>query len=151
MSRTSHAGVDPAPASADTLRIDKWLWAARFFRSRSLAQTAVENGRVLLGGQRVKLSRQLRAGDLLTIRIGDDERTVIVRGIDDRRGPAPQAQLLYEETAESIERREARRQQRRVFVEPGESIEGGRPTKRDRRQLAQFRIGDGGRGGGDRE
>ena len=142
-------GVAVAPG-ADTVRIDKWLWAARFFRSRSLAQTAIENGRVLLAGQRVKLSRHLRAGDLRTIRIGDDERTVLVRGIDERRGPAPQAQTLYEETAESIERREARRQQRRVFVEPGESIEGGRPTKRDRRQLAQLRTPDGGRRGGDR-
>ena len=147
MSRTTNARDDQVSASTDTVRIDKWLWAARFFRSRSLAQTAVENGRVLLAGQRVKLSRQLRTGDLLTIRIGDDERTVIVRGIDDRRGPAPQAQMLYEETAESTERREARRQQRRVFVEPGESIEGGRPTKRDRRQLAQLRIAGGGRRG----
>ena len=151
MSRPGRSDSAIAAAAADTQRIDKWLWVARFFRSRSLAQTAVENGRVLLAGQRVKLSRQLRAGDVLTIRIGDDERTVMVRDVDDRRGPAPQAQMLYEETPDSLERREARRQQRRIFVEPGESIEGGRPTKRDRRQLAQLRGSDGSRRGGDRE
>lgn len=133
----------------DSVRIDKWLWVARFFRSRSLAQTAVENGRVLLAGQRVKLSRQVRLGDELLIRIGDDERTVIVRGIGERRGSATIAQQLYEETAESLARHEQRRQQRSVFVEPAEAIEHGRPTKRDRRQLGRLRGLDG--GGADRE
>ncbi|MFA7665509.1 MAG: S4 domain-containing protein [Burkholderiaceae bacterium] len=124
------------------VRIDKWLWAARFYRSRSLAQTAIENGRVLVEGQRVKLSRALRPGDRLTIRIGDDERTVVVHALDVRRGPAVVAQTLYEETAESIEARAARREARRLFVEPAQAIEHGRPTKRDRRQIGRLR-GDG--------
>jgi adenine phosphoribosyltransferase len=128
-----------AEGSSASVRLDKWLWAARFFRSRSLAQTAIDNGRVLMGGQRVKLSRALRVGDELTIRVGDDERTVVVRGLDERRGPAPVAQTLYEETADSLARREARREARKVFVEPGESIEQGRPTKRDRRELERWR------------
>lgn len=127
----------------EPLRIDKWLWAARFFKSRSLAQTAIENGRVLVGGQRVKLSRALRPGDELTLRIGDDERTIVVRGLDDRRGPASVAQALYEETPASIARREARRESRRFFTEPAEAIAHGRPTKRDRRQIGRLRA-DGG-------
>jgi ribosome-associated heat shock protein Hsp15 len=125
-----------------TVRVDKWLWAARFFRSRSLAQTAIENGRVLVGGQRVKLSRALRPGDELSIRIGDEARTVVVRGVDERRGSATVAQAMYEETAESLARREARRQERRFFIEPAEAIERGRPTKRDRRQLGRFGAGE---------
>ncbi len=127
----------------EPLRIDKWLWAARFFKSRSLAQTAIENGRVLVGGQRVKLSRALRPGDELTLRIGDDERTIVVLGLDDRRGPASVAQTLYEETPESIACREARRESRRFFTEPAEAIAHGRPTKRDRRQIGRLRT-DGG-------
>lgn len=127
----------------EPLRIDKWLWAARFFKSRSLAQTAIENGRVLVGGQRVKLSRALRPGDELTLRIADDERTIVVLGLDDRRGPASVAQTLYEETPESIARREARRESRRFFTEPAEAIAHGRPTKRDRRQIGRLRT-DGG-------
>ena len=126
----------------EPLRIDKWLWAARFFKSRSLAQTAIENGRVLVGGQRVKLSRALRPGDELTLRIGDDERTIVVLALDDRRGPASVAQTLYEETPESIARREARRESRRFFTEPA-AIAHGRPTKRDRRQIGRLRT-DGG-------
>lgn len=126
---------------SEPVRVDKWLWAARFFRSRSLAQTAVENGRVLVGGQRVKLSRLLRLGDELTIRIGDDERTIAVRGLDDRRGSASVAQALYEETAESLARREARKEARRFFVEPAQAIAHGRPTKRDRRQIGRLRDG----------
>lgn len=122
----------------EPLRIDKWLWAARFFKSRSLAQTAIEKGRVLVGGERVKLSRALRVGDELTLRIGDDERTIVVRGLDERRGPAAVAQALYEETAESLARREARRESRRFFSEPAQAIAHGRPTKRDRRQIGRL-------------
>lgn len=123
----------------DPLRIDKWLWAARFFRSRSLAQEAIGKGRVLLDGQRVKFARALRPGDRLTIRIGDDERTVIVRALEARRGPASVAQGLYEETAESVAQREARREARRFTADPAQAIEHGRPTKRDRRQLGRLR------------
>lgn len=127
----------------EPVRIDKWLWAARFFRSRGLAQTAIENGRVLVAGQRVKLSRALRVGDELSLRIGDDERTIVVRGLDDRRGSAPVAQALYEETAESLARRQERREARRFLAEPAQAIAHGRPTKRDRRQLGRLRDGQG--------
>jgi ribosome-associated heat shock protein Hsp15 len=129
------------PDPQDDVRIDKWLWAARFFSARNLARQAVESGRVLVGGQRVKPARTLRVGDELRVRIGDDERVVRVLAISDRRGPAPIARTLYEESAESIERRERRRQQRREFAEPAESIEGGRPTKRDRRRLRAWENG----------
>jgi len=128
----------------EPLRIDKWLWAARFFKSRSLAQAAIEKGRVLVGGQRVKLSRALRVGDELTLRIGDDERTILVRGLDDRRGAASIAQALYEETAESLARREARRDARRFLADPAQAIVHGRPTKRDRRQIGRLRTDGGG-------
>lgn len=120
------------------VRVDKWLWAARFFRSRSLAQAAVEHGRVLVGGERVKPSRAVRLDDQVTVRIGDTERTVIVLGLDERRGPATAAQALYQETADSLAVREARRQARSVFAEPAETITG-RPTKRDRRRLGKLR------------
>jgi ribosome-associated heat shock protein Hsp15 len=129
------------PDPQDDVRIDKWLWAARFFSARNLARQAVESGRVLVGGQRVKPARTLRVGDELRVRIGDDERVVRVLAISDRRGPAPVARTLYEESAESIGRRERRRQQRREFAEPAESIEGGRPTKRDRRRLRAWENG----------
>ena len=89
---------------SEGLRIDKWLWAARFFKTRGLAQTAIDNGRVLVGDERVKLSRPVRLGDEILVRVGEHERAVIVRGLSDRRGPASEAQHMYEETAESIGR-----------------------------------------------
>lgn len=128
------------PADGD-VRIDKWLWAARFFSARNLAREAVESGRVVVGGQRVKPARSVRVGDELRIRIGDDERVVRVLGLSDRRGPAPVARLLYEESADSIERREQRQEQRRWQQDPAASIEGGRPTKRDRRRLSDWEAG----------
>jgi len=123
------------------LRIDKWLWAARFFKTRALSQDAVENGRVLVGGDRVKPARTLRIGDLVHVRVGDLARTVVVRELSDRRGPAPQAQLLYEETPESIRDRVAAQARRALEQEPSHAIEHGRPTKRDRRQLERLRSG----------
>lgn len=123
------------------VRIDKWLWAARFYPARNLARQAVESGRVVVGGQRVKPARAVRVGDELRLRIGDDERVVRVTAISDRRGPATVARTLYEESAGSIERRERRREQRRWNVEPAGSIEGGRPTKRDRRRLRDWEAG----------
>ncbi|HLT27573.1 MAG TPA: S4 domain-containing protein [Zeimonas sp.] len=120
------------------VRLDKWLWAARFFSARNLARQAIESGRVVVGGQRVKPARLVRIGDELRVRIGDDERIVRVLAISDRRGPAAVARTLYEESAESIERRERRREQHRWAADPAESIEGGRPTKRDRRRLSDW-------------
>ncbi len=120
------------------VRLDKWPWAARFFSARNLARQAIESGRVVVGGQRVKPARLVRIGDELRVRIGDDERIVRVLAISDRRGPAAVARTLYEESAESIERRERRREQHRWAADPAESIEGGRPTKRDRRRLSDW-------------
>ena len=118
------------------MRLDKWLWAARFFKTRSLAQDAIESGRVLVGGARVKLARPVRIGEAISIRVGDAEREIVVRGLSERRGPAPEAQTLYDETPESIERRERDAAQRRLAPEPAHAI-AGRPTKRDRRQLSR--------------
>jgi ribosome-associated heat shock protein Hsp15 len=116
------------------MRIDKWLWAARFFKTRGLAQDAIDGARVLVEGERVKTARTLRVGETVTVRVGDVVRVVEVRGLSEQRGPAAVAQQLYEETAESLVAREAERERRRLFSEPAHAIEG-RPTKRDRRAL----------------
>lgn len=120
----------------DKVRIDKWLWAARFYKTRSLATEEVHKGHVKVNGEDVKASREVRAGDrvvLLQARVV--ERTVVVRGISDQRGSATVAQQLYEETADSVQRREAAAEQRQLSPEPALTIAGGRPTKRDRRDL----------------
>jgi ribosome-associated heat shock protein Hsp15 len=130
------------PPTDDSLRLDKWLWAARFFKTRGLAQDEIEKGRVLLAGERVKPARVVRVGDELRIRAGEIERTVIVRDLSDRRGPAPVAQALYEETPASIRARVEAQARRALYREPSEAIEHGRPTKRDRRQLEQMRPRD---------
>ncbi|MFM8864499.1 MAG: RNA-binding S4 domain-containing protein [Limnohabitans sp.] len=117
------------------LRIDKWLWAARFYKTRSLAAEEIGKNRVQVNGQDAKASREVRPGDRVRLRQGQLEREVLVRGLSANRGPAPVAQQLYEETPESLARREAAAQQRRVAAEPALSIEQGRPTKRDRRQM----------------
>lgn len=116
------------------MRIDKWLWAARFFKTRGLAQDAIDGARVLVEGERVKTARALRVGETVTVRVGEVVRVVEVRGLSEQRGPAAVAQQLYEETAESLVAREAERERRRLFSEPAQAIEG-RPTKRDRRVL----------------
>lgn len=138
--RTGGAAQDEASSEAVDVRVDKWLWAARFHATRSLARRAVGAGRVLVGGSRVKPSRTIRIGDLVRLRAGDTERTVRVVAISDRRGPASVAQALYDETAESIAQRSEQREARRRFAEPALSIEGGRPTKRDRRRLARVGV-----------
>jgi ribosome-associated heat shock protein Hsp15 len=122
------------------MRIDKWLWAARFFKTRGLAQDAIENGRVLVDGERVKVARTLRVGEKLSVRVGDATREVVVLGLSEQRGPAVVAQQLYDETAASVAAREAARERRRLFAEPAQAIEG-RPTKRDRRALDRARGG----------
>jgi ribosome-associated heat shock protein Hsp15 len=122
------------------LRIDKWLWAARFFKTRSLAQDAVGAGKVKVGDERVKPARELKVGDLLTIRVGEYEWVVAVRALSDRRGPAEVARKLYEESEESLARRAAqaadRRAERAVWGE-----RKGRPTKRERREIERWRGG----------
>ncbi len=119
----------------ESLRIDKWLWAARFYKTRSLAAEEIGKNRVQVNGQDAKASREVRAGDRVRLRQGQVEREVLVRGVSSTRGPAPVAQQLYEETPESLQAREAAAQQRRLAAEPAMSIEQGRPTKRDRRQM----------------
>jgi ribosome-associated heat shock protein Hsp15 len=119
----------------DSLRIDKWLWAARFYKTRSLACDEVTKHRVQINGQDVKPAREVKVGDTLTVRQGNITKTVQVKGISAARGPAPVAQLLYEETLESIALRAKLAEQNRMAAEPAHSIEHGRPTKRDRRQI----------------
>lgn len=121
----------------DKLRIDKWLWAARFFKTRSLASDAVEGGKVHLNGIRVKPAKAVSPGDRLEIRVGRFEFTVIVLGLAARRGPASEAAQLYEETAESRAAREALAAQLKVESVPGAERQG-RPTKRDRRHIKRF-------------
>lgn len=122
----------------ESIRIDKWLWAARFFKTRSLATDAVERGRVRLNGDRCKPARSVRPDDLLDIDNGSAEWQVRVLALSDQRGPAPVAQALYAETEDSVRQREQRAEQRKVFSEPGEAIRG-RPTKRDRRMIDRSR------------
>jgi ribosome-associated heat shock protein Hsp15 len=119
----------------DALRIDKWLWAARFFKTRSMASDEIGKNRVQVNGQDAKASREVKPGDTVRMRQGQVERTVRVKGISAVRGPAPVAQLLYEETAESLAQRQKQAEMNRLSREPALSIEQGRPTKRDRRQM----------------
>ena len=121
----------------DAVRLDKWLFAARFFRSRSLASEAVSGGKVHVGGRRIKPSHRVREGDVLEIRRGQENYTIVVRQISDRRGPASIAQQLYEETADSAAQREARRAAARM---PGTAVPhpSRRPSKQERRQIVRF-------------
>ena len=122
----------------DDLRLDKWLWAARFYKTRSLATDEIGKGRVQVNELPAKPSRALRVGDSVTLRQGTVARTVTVLGLSESRGPAPVAQALYAETPESIAAREKLSEQRRLAAEPSQAIEQGRPTKRDRRKLADW-------------
>ena len=119
------------------IRLDKWLWAARFFKTRGLAAEAVGGGKVEIDGARPKPSRIVRAGDELTIRRGPFEWIVVVRDVSKLRGPAPQAQALYQETEESVRRREAIAAQLKLERPPGFDSPG-RPSKKDRRAMARF-------------
>ncbi|MDR5785548.1 MULTISPECIES: RNA-binding S4 domain-containing protein [unclassified Caballeronia] len=123
------------------LRIDKWLWAARFFKTRSLASDAVEKGRVKIGGANVKPSKDVRVGDIVEIDIERLVWQVEVLGICDVRGPAPVAQTLYAETEEGRAKRMAEAERRKNFREPAAELQG-RPTKRDRRTIDKFSRSD---------
>ena len=120
----------------ERLRVDKWLWVARFFRTRTLATAEVERGRVRVNGAEVKPSRELRPGDEVAVRIGPTIRTVQVRALSERRGGATEAALLYQETAQSVAIREAAAELRRLSPAPDN---GMRPTKRDRRDTERVR------------
>ena len=117
------------------MRLDKWLWAARFYKTRSLATDEIGKGRINVNAQSAKPSRDLRVGDTVLLRQGPVQRTVVVKGLSAVRGPAPQAQALYEETADSLAQRNQAAEARRLAAEPALTIEQGRPTKRDRRDL----------------
>ncbi len=119
------------------VRLDKWLWAARFFKTRAKAKDAIDGGKVHLGGHRCKPSKEVVAGDTLNITQGYDEKTVIVQQVTEKRGAAPIAQTLYQETPESEEKRALLAQQRKAA---GAHIRSeGRPTKKNRRLIHQFR------------
>ncbi|MGE0025553.1 MAG: RNA-binding S4 domain-containing protein [Thermoleophilia bacterium] len=133
--------------TGEKVRIDKWLWAARFFKTRSLATEAVAGGRVHVDGQRVKPAKEVRVGDRLEISVGEAVFAVEVLGLADKRGPASQAQGLYEESEESRARRERQRDLRRMAPPLGHDLQG-RPSKRDRRRLEAQRAGSRRRGGG---
>lgn len=120
------------------VRIDKWLWAARFFKTRTIAQEAVELGRVRLNGSRIKPSRDVKAGDKLEITRGEEKFIVFVEKLSAVRGPAPVAQTLYRETDESRVLREENAAIRKLAAEPALSIKKGRPTKRDARKIRFF-------------
>jgi ribosome-associated heat shock protein Hsp15 len=138
-------GAEPGARSAlgaqvteDRVRLDKWLWAARFYKTRGLAADEAGHGRISVNGQVAKASRELKPGDLLVLRQGPVQRTVQVLALSHSRGPAPVAQALYAETPESVAERLKAAEARRLGAEPAGAIEQGRPTKRDRRKLADW-------------
>jgi ribosome-associated heat shock protein Hsp15 len=126
-----------APAS---LRIDKWLWAARFFKTRTLAKEAVEGGKVRLNNVTIKPAREVRPGDELVIQAGEQQFTVIVQACNELRRPASEARLLYTETADSLARREQAQEQRKLAPDPGAEIRG-RPSKKAGRLIRRFADG----------
>lgn len=123
----------------DKLRIDKWLWAARFYKTRSLACDEIDKGRVQVNGATAKPAREVKAGDSVQLRNGVITRTVTVLGVSDKRGPAPQAALLFQETEASVQQRQQAAEQRRLAPEPALTLTQGRPTKRDRRDADKLR------------
>ena len=135
---TSDDDQQPAADEAERrIRLDKWLWAARFFKTRALAADAVTGGKVHASGQRVKPAHAMRLGETLRIQRGLEKYTVMVKALSDRRGPATQAILLYEETPESRQHREQQREQRRLQT-PAVPQSAARPTKQDRRRIIRF-------------
>jgi ribosome-associated heat shock protein Hsp15 len=121
----------------DKVRIDKWLWAARFFKTRSLASQAVDGGRVRLNGDRTKPSREVKPGDRVSVQVGELAWDVAVLALSDRRGPAETARTLYAEDAASVTRREEQIASRKLCQNPADALKG-RPTKRDRRMIHRF-------------
>jgi ribosome-associated heat shock protein Hsp15 len=120
---------------SDRIRLDKWLWAARFFKTRTMASQAIDLGRIRIDGERVKPAHEAKVGETIDLQIGDDRRQVVIRALSTQRGPANVARELYQETADSVARRQRRAEQR--AAEPAQSIKG-RPTKRDRRDLSKI-------------
>ncbi|WP_374486502.1 RNA-binding S4 domain-containing protein [Zoogloea sp.] len=129
--------MKPSDNPDDRVRLDKWLWAARFYKHRTLATEAVDGGKIQLNGIRVKPAKEVKIGDTVDIQLAETHFKVVVKGIADKRGSAPVAQGLYEETADSIAARESQKEQRQLAATPGADLHG-RPTKRDRRQMGRF-------------
>lgn len=127
------------PTPEGKIRLDKWLWAARFYKTRSLSAEEIDKGRVTVNDAAAKPGREVRIGDRIELRIGPVTRTVLVRALSGVRGPASAAALLYEDTAESVARRLATAEQRRLAPEPAAAMTQGRPSKRDRRELEAWR------------
>jgi len=125
-------------SDADRVRIDKWLWAARFFKTRSAATDAVEGGKVEVNGESVKPAKAVKPGDEVRLRVGPFEHVLVVRALAERRGPAAAAQALYTETEASVATRERLREQLRMAPAAFVYEEKGRPTKKDRRELQRF-------------
>lgn len=125
-------------ASLESMRLDKWLWAARFFKTRALAVEQIVKGRVTVNQQPAKPARDVRIGDVLELKQGDVPRTVELRALSSVRGPAPQAQALYAETEASLANRQRLAELRRQGVEPAQTLTHGRPTKRERRDLSDL-------------
>lgn len=125
-----------------SMRLDKWLWCARFYKTRSLAVEEIGKGRVTVNGHNAKASREVRVGDTIAMRQAHIPRTVVVLGLMPARGPAPVAQGLYEETAASQAERAHLAEQRRLAPEPAAALTDGRPTKRDRREIDKARGTD---------
>lgn len=132
------ARAQPSETATPGVRLDKWLWVARFFKTRGLAVEAIDKGRVQVNEAPAKPGRDLRIGDRVRLRAGPFERTVVVEGLSAMRGPATVAQTLYTETAESLAARERQQALRRMGTEPALTQAEGRPTKRDRRQLVDW-------------
>ncbi len=128
---------------SESMRLDKWLWAARFFKTRNLASQEITKGRVQVNQQMVKPARDIKPGDSIWVKRGDSTITVIVQALSHIRGPAPVAQQLYAETPDSIAAREKAAEMHRLAPEPAHHMERGRPTKRDRRLIDRLRgLGD---------
>lgn len=125
--------------SQGKVRLDKWLWAARFYKTRGLSSEEIDKGRVLVNSQHAKPAKEVKVGDTLELRQGPILRTVIVKALSGIRGPAPVAALLYEETAQSVKLRQVAAESRRLAPEPALSMTQGRPTKRDRRDMNTLR------------
>lgn len=124
------------PAMSETVRLDQWLWAARFFRTRTLAKEAIEAGHVRCAGERCKVAKDVRVGMPLTVRRAGDEFEIVVDGLSTLRGGAPEAQRLYHELPDSIVRREQARTARQLA---GQTVSGERPSKKGRRMLERFK------------
>ncbi|MCU7834176.1 MAG: hypothetical protein KZQ83_02895 [gamma proteobacterium symbiont of Taylorina sp.] len=135
----SHSNKKVQKTDSENIRLDKWLWAARFYKTRSLATEAVKGGKVHLNNQRVKPSHSAEIGHTIRVKKDSIEQTIVIKQLSSKRGPASVAQTLYEETTESIELREKRNQERKAIYAGMPQYDSRRPSKKDRRKIIQFK------------